>query len=61
MKIQCYTCECGEDIYECDQNCVNCGRDADQSRFKAEATAVFTNEVDVEVVQLSYLGREDEE
>lgn len=34
--IKCYACECGEDFYEDDTECVNCGKPVDQSKFKEE-------------------------
>ena len=34
--IKCYTCECGEDFYEDDDECVNCGALVDQSKFAEE-------------------------
>ena len=36
MKIKYYTCECGEEIYEDDTRCCNCGSPADSSKFITE-------------------------
>lgn len=44
-KIKTYQCECGEDFYEDDVNCVNCGKPIDKSKLKGEefADIKYTN------------------
>lgn len=37
--IKTYRCECGEDFYEDDLNCVNCGKTIDKSKLKDEEIA----------------------
>lgn len=34
--IKCYVCGCGEEIYEDDDACCNCGKPVDQGKFKEE-------------------------
>ena len=41
--IKCYLCECGEDFYEDDLNCVNCGKDVDQIKFRDEPISEITH------------------
>lgn len=36
MNIKFYTCECGEDFYEDDEECCNCGVPIDKSKLQDE-------------------------
>ena len=38
-SIKTYQCECGEDFYEDDVNCLNCGEPIDKSKLKDEEVA----------------------
>lgn len=42
--IRCYTCDCGEDVYQDDEQCVNCCALADPTRFRDEPVASVTAE-----------------
>ena len=48
--IKCYNCICGEDFYEDDAECINCGAPVDQSKFKEE-----------QVVEIREVGQTHEE
>lgn len=56
--IKCYTCDCGEDIYEDDEQCCNCLALVDPDRFKEEPIFEITQERGVRVVELDWAGRE---
>jgi len=47
MKIKFYQCDCGEDVYENDEKCLNCFEKVDQSKFKihevSEVTQTFSS------------------
>jgi hypothetical protein len=42
--IKCYDCECGEEFYEDDVTCINCGTPVDPSRFVEREVAEITHE-----------------
>ena len=50
--IKCYTCKCGEDFYEDDTECVNCGTAVDPERFKDEPLAKITHVGDTMIVEV---------
>lgn len=39
-----YSCDCGEDFYEDDDTCLNCGQSIDKSKLKKEEVANIINE-----------------
>ena len=49
-KIKCYGCECGEEIYEDDMECVNCGKPVDPSKFKEEPLIQIISQGEVEEI-----------
>ena len=42
--IKVYVCECGEDVYEDDESCVNCERLVNQSKFNDEPLVQIVSE-----------------
>lgn len=46
--IKFYVCECGEEFYEDDKECCNCGAPVDQKKFKIESVCEITHVVDGE-------------
>ncbi len=43
-NIKTYKCECGEDFYEDDNTCINCGRFIDKRKLKKQEIAEITKE-----------------
>ena len=50
--IKCYTCECGEDFYEDDEECCNCGRPVNQSKFVEEPLMEVISEGLVDIADM---------
>lgn len=50
--IKCYECECGEEIYEDDQECCNCFKLVDQSLFKNEEIPEITSQGKITIVEI---------
>jgi len=59
--IKCYECECGEDFYEDDTECCNCGAPVDQSKFKEEPLVEIIEQSEVELVSLPLLNLNSEQ
>ena len=54
-KIKCYECKCGEDFYEDDTECCNCGAPVDQSKFKDEPLMKVISQGEITEVKLPFL------
>jgi len=55
MQIKYYVCQCGEDVYEDDDECVNCGAEIDPLKFVLSTHIEIIEETDVEEVELPLL------
>ena len=53
--IGCYDCFCGEEIYEDDEACVNCGNIADPSKFNQVPTIKIISQGEIEVEEISLI------
>ena len=53
--VKCYRCDCGEDVYEDDGNCLNCGKASDESKLKDEPVMTVTSETGVTVDKVPFL------
>ena len=53
--IKCYSCECGEDFYEDDTECCNCGAPVVQSKFKNEPLYEIKSQGSIEIVGIPFL------
>lgn len=50
-----YTCDCGEDFYEDDKECCNCGKEVDFIKFKEEPLIKILSQGDIELREESFL------
>jgi len=53
--IKCYVCDCGEEIYQDDEQCCNCYKKVDQSLFKEEEIGEITYQgtITIETIPLT--------
>lgn len=51
--IKFYSCDCGEDVYEDDRECVCCGKKTDKRRFRKEELFTVIEEKNVHEIHLS--------
>ena len=58
--IKCYVCECGEDFYEDDTECCNCGTLVDQSKFVNEPLIEITHQGECVVTEDELVGLNNE-
>ena len=61
--IKTYQCECGEDFYEDDVNCVNCRKPIDKTKLKNEEVAdiKYTKNIDLELNKMMDIKKALEE
>lgn len=52
-SIKCYVCECGEDMYEDDEECVNCCRPMEPAKLKDEPLREITSQGPIQMVEMS--------
>jgi len=57
--IDVYECDCGDDIYEDDIRCVNCGVLVDPNKFKTEKLIEITDVGDTKAVDAGSIGNKN--
>lgn len=50
--VKCYDCICGEEIYEDDDACVNCGNIVDQSKFIEEPLYEIVSQGKINIIEI---------
>lgn len=59
-SIKCYQCSCGEDMYEDDTECVNCGKAMDIGKLKDEPLHEITSQGPIQEVEMSLNTRKSD-
>ena len=55
--IKFYECKCGEDFYEDDEVCINCGVEVDESKFVVQKLHTITQIGPVEKVEMPLIPK----
>lgn len=55
--IKVYKCDCGEDIYEDDKECCNCGHPREKEKLVDESLIKIVSEGKVDVVSMPFIKK----